>query len=117
MVPQNVGCWFFVAANPACHGLLPNQVDTFVLPAQYSYGNAGRGILRGDRLIQFDTSLFKNFKITESKSVDFRAQVYNLANHASFSNPATAVNLATGGQVTSTRNLPRVFEFGLKFSF
>ena len=26
-------------------------------------------------------------------------------------------NLATGGQVTSTRNQPRLFEFGLKFSF
>jgi len=50
-------------------------------------------------------------------NLDFRAQVYNLANTPSFSTPATNINLATGGQVTSTRNLPSVFEFGAKFNF
>jgi hypothetical protein len=110
-------CWFFVAANPACRSAASSQADTFALPAQYTLGNAGRNILRGNRLLQFDTALFKNFKITESKSVDFRAQVYNLTNTVSFGNPGTSINLATGGQVTSTRNLPRVFEFGMKLIF
>jgi hypothetical protein len=55
--------------------------------------------------------------ITESKRVDFRAQVYNLTNTPSFSNPGGSSNLATGGLVTSMRNQPRLFEFGLKFSF
>lgn len=110
-------CWFFVAANAACKAFLPNQADTFVLPAQYTYGNSGRNVLRNGRLIQFDTSLFKNFRITETKSIDFRAQVYNLSNTPSFNTPGTNVNLATGGQVTSTRNQPRLYEFGLKFSF
>ncbi len=110
-------CWFFVAANPSCKSAVPGQTDTFALPAQYTYGNAGRGILRGSRLVQFDTALFKNFKITEKINADFRAQVYNLANTPSFGNPATNINLATGGQVTATRNLPRVFEFGLKLNF
>ncbi len=111
------GCWFFVAANPACRSAAPGQADTFALPSQYTYGNAGRSILRGNRLLQIDTSLFKNFKITESKSLDFRAQVYNLTNTASFNTPGTNINLSTGGQVTSTRNLPRVFEFGMKLNF
>jgi hypothetical protein len=62
-------------------------------------------------------SLIKNFKVTESKSFEFRAQVFNLTNTASFSAPGTSENLATGGQVTSTRNQPRLYEFGLKFSF
>ena len=117
IVLGNVNCWFFVAANPACRALMPTQADTFALPAQYTYGNAGRSILRNNRLVQLDMSLFKNFKITESKSIDFRAAAYNLTNTASFSTPGTSVNLATGGQVTSTRNQPRLFEFGMKFSF
>jgi len=117
IVPGNVSCWFFVATNPACHALLPNQADTFVLPAQFTYGNAGRNILYNNRLLQIDTSLVKNFRLTETKSFDFRAMVYNLTNTPSFSTPGTTVNLATGGQVTSTRNQPRLFEFGLKFSF
>ena len=55
--------------------------------------------------------------MTESKSVDFRAQVFNLTNAPSFGSPSGTVNLATGGQVTSTRNQPRLFEFGAKFNF
>lgn len=117
VVVGNPTCWFFVSANPACKALLPNQTDTFLLPAQYVYGNSGRNVLRNGRLIQLDTSLFKNFKISETKSVDFRAQVYNLTNTPSFNTPGTNTNLATGGQVTSTRNQPRLYEFGLKFSF
>jgi hypothetical protein len=43
--------------------------------------------------------------------------VFNVTNSASFSSPNGTQNLATGGQVTSTRNQPRLYEFGLKFSF
>lgn len=117
VVVGNVNCWFFVSANSACRALRPNQADTFVLPAQYTYGDAGRDILRNNRLIQLDTALYKSFKLTETKIFDFRAMVYNLTNTPSFNTPSTNTNLATGGQVTSTRNEPRLLEFGLKFSF
>jgi hypothetical protein len=117
VVLQNVNCWYFTSANPACRALLPNQADTFALPAQYTYGNSGRDILYNNRLIQFDMSLYKNFKFTESKSLEFRAMAYNLTNTPSFNTPGTSENLSTGGQVTSTRNQPRLFEFGLKFAF
>ncbi len=115
--PRTLGCWYFTAANPACRALLPNQADTFLLPAQYTYGNLGRNTLRGPGLFQLDTSLIKKFTLTESKSFEFRAQVFNLTNTPSFSNPSGTSNLATGGQVTSTRNQPRLYEFGLKFAF
>jgi len=117
VVPRSLSCWYFTAANPSCRTLLPNQADTFALPAQYVYGNAGRNILRGDGLVQLDMSLIKKFKLTESKSFDFRAQVYNLTNTPTFGNPSGSWNLATGGQVTATRNQPRLFEFALKFNF
>ncbi len=115
--PRDLGCWYFTSSNPTCRALLPSQTDTFVLPAQFTYGNAGRNILRGDRLVQLDMSLIKNFRLTESKNIDFRAQVFNLTNTPSFSNPSGTVNLATGGQITSTRNQPRLYEFGLKLNF
>jgi hypothetical protein len=115
--PKTLGCWYFTATNPACRALLPNQAETFALPAQYTWGNAGRGILRGDGLVQLDMSLIKNFKVTESKSFQFRAQVFNVTNTPTFGSPGGTWNLATGGQVTSTRNQPRLFEFGLKFNF
>src|SRR5260370_39496117 len=55
--PRTLGCWYFTSANPACHALLPNQADTFALPAQFAYGNLGRNTMRGDRLVQLDTSM------------------------------------------------------------
>ena len=51
--------------------------------------------MRGDRLIQLDMSLIKNFRITESKTVEFRAQVFNLTNTPSFAAPNGSVNLAS----------------------
>jgi len=115
--PHKTGCWFYTSANPTCQALMPNQPDAFVLPTQFTYGNAGRNTMRGDGLMQFDMSLIKTFRISESKDVNFRAQVFNLTNSVSFSNPNGTINLPTGGLVTSTRNQARVFEFGLKFSY
>jgi hypothetical protein len=115
--PRDLGCWYFTSANTACKSLLPNQADTLVLPATFTYGNAGRNVLRGDRLIQLDMSLIKTFQLTESKMFEFRAQAFNLTNTPSFAAPSGSVNLATGGLITATRNQPRLYEFGLKFSF
>jgi Carboxypeptidase regulatory-like domain len=115
--PNSLSCWYFTSSNPACKSLLPSQADTFVLPALNTYGNAGRNLMRGDRLIQLDMSLIKNFPVTESKTFEFRAQVFNLTNTPSFAAPNGSVNLATGGTITATRNQPRLYEFGLKFSF
>ena len=85
--PKTLSCWYFTSANPACKALLPNQADTFALPAQFTYGNLGRNTLRGDRLVQLDMSLIKKFKLTESKSFEFRAQVFNLTNTREFRQP------------------------------
>jgi hypothetical protein len=115
--PRSLSCWYFTTSNPACKTLLPNQPDTFVLPSLYAVGNAGRNLLRGDKLIQLDMSLIKNFRLTETKMFEFRAQGFNITNTPSFSAPSGSVNLATGGLITATRNQPRLYEFGLKFSF
>ncbi|MBI3472238.1 MAG: carboxypeptidase regulatory-like domain-containing protein [Candidatus Solibacter usitatus] len=115
--PRDLGCWYFTSSNPTCKTLLPNQADAFLLPAQFTYGNAGRNFFRGDGLLQLDMSLIKNFRLTESRSLDFRAQVFNLTNTTSFSSPGGTVNLNTGGLVTSTRNKARVFEFGVKVNY
>ncbi|MFN7924344.1 MAG: TonB-dependent receptor [Bryobacteraceae bacterium] len=115
--PNDLNCWFYVSANPACKAIAPNATDAFVLPANFTYGNAARNTLRGDRLMQIDMSLIKNFKITESKSAEFRAQGFNITNTTSFSSPSSTINLNTGGLVTSTRNKARVFEFALRFAW
>jgi len=53
-------------------------------------GNAGRNSITGPPLVNLDFSLYKNFavkKISESFSVQFRAEFFNILNHANFGPP------------------------------
>ncbi|MCU1262274.1 MAG: Cna domain protein, partial [Bryobacterales bacterium] len=117
LVSNNVSCWFYTSSNSACKALYPNATDAFTLPAQFTYGNGGRNILRGDRLTQVDVSLLKDFPITETKRLEFRAEFFNIGNHPVFANPGTAINATSGGQVSSTLNSNRILEFALKMYF
>jgi hypothetical protein len=64
----------------------------------------------------------KEFPVTESKRLEFRAEFFNLTNTPWFANPAYTdfTNPATFGQITSLRdgaNDPRQIQFALKFYF
>ena len=117
MLVGDVSCWFYVSSNPGCRGAAPGAADAFGVPAQFTYGNSGRNILRADKLIQVDVSLLKEFQFTETKRLELRAEFVNIANHPVFNAPAATINLASGGQVSSTLNSNRILEFALKMYF
>ena len=50
----------------------------FVVPANFTYGNTERGILRGDHQWNVDFSIFKRFSVTGSQTLEFRAEAFNL---------------------------------------
>jgi len=90
-------------------------------------GNAGRNILIGPGLTNLDVSIFKNNRIrriSENFNVQFRAEFFNVLNHANFSVPVTPDNTdifdATGaptgvaGQLTSTATTAREIQFAIK---
>ena len=52
----------------------------FAIPATYTYGDSGRNILRGPAYWNLDASLFRKFPFTESKSLEFRVEAFNLPN-------------------------------------
>jgi hypothetical protein len=116
-VQRNVSCWFYTSANSNCVTEYPNEQNAFAVPALYTYGNAGRNILRGDNLNQLDFSVMKEFPISEVKRLEFRAEFFNLFNHSVFALPTTTINSSSGGQVSSTLNSDRIIEFALKFYF
>ena len=62
-----------------------------------------------------DLSLHKNFQITESMRVQFRAETFNFTNTPSFGQPGATLNGLGVGQITSTFGDPRRVQFGLKF--
>jgi hypothetical protein len=115
--PDNVACWFYTSSNTSCKALYPSATDAFAMPAQYTYGNSGRNILRADSLKQLDLSILKQFPISEARRLEFRAEFFNIGNHPVFAVPGTAINATSGGQVTSTLNSNRIIEFALKFYF
>ena len=50
-------------------------------PVIYTFGNAGRGFMRGPGRTNIDVSLFKEFGITEQVRLQFRAEFFNLPDH------------------------------------
>jgi hypothetical protein len=74
----------------------PKIVITWLNPAAFAqvipdpnspvqqFGNAGRNIGVGPRYSDWDFLVFKNFRITESKDIQFRAEFFNILNHPNF---------------------------------
>jgi Carboxypeptidase regulatory-like domain len=102
--PQNLGEWF----NTSC----------FTTPAIGELGNASRTPVSGPNFINTDFSVIKHFPIREALRLDFRAEFFNLFNHAQFGLPFGDFNSpATFGTISSTVNNPRVIQFALKVAF
>src|SRR6266853_860299 len=103
----------------------PNQwfdPHAFLLPTQGTFGNVSRGSLRGPHLTNVDTSLFKKIPINERFNLQFRAEVFNLFNHANFQEPNAIVFQGTGpsssaGQILNTATFSRQIQLALKFVF
>jgi carboxypeptidase family protein len=68
----------------------------FAIPKPGTYGNLQRGALHGPNFAQFDMVLSKRFAVTESARLDFRAEIFNIFNHANFSNPPATLPNALG---------------------
>ncbi len=75
--------------------------------------------LRGPGQKNVDLSLFKNFPVTDTSAVQFRAEIFNIGNWENFNNPYN--NLAVMSTVATTPALsasgPRVIQFALKYKF
>jgi hypothetical protein len=130
--------------NPACF-TLPNAPLSFgtqcrnfpsgdisKLPSGAEFcanllGNGGRNTVIGPGLKDLDFSLFKNnpiHRISETFRVQFRWEIFNIANHANFAPPAPAARQVftvagaanpTAGLISSTSTNSRQMQFALKF--
>ena len=100
--PKKVGEWF--------------NTDAFEAPAHGYFGNAGVGSIRGPGLINFDMGLYKDFRITERQTIQFRSEFFNIFNHTNFSGVSTALGSGNFGQVTSALDA-RILEFSLRYQF
>lgn len=89
----------------------------YVLPPQFRLGNLGKNTLYGPGFQNWDVSVFKNTYIGERVNTQFRAEFFNVFNHANFNVPGLVLGTPTFGLINSTVNSGRVIQFGLKVLF
>ncbi len=98
-------------------------------------GSVGRNVLRGPRQTNVDFSMFRRFPLNESKTIELRAEFFNLFNQVNFANPISNLNAfaSSGGNIDSntgriinpgdfgriitTSNNPRIVQLAVKFNF
>ncbi|MBV9503201.1 MAG: hypothetical protein JO138_27830 [Acidobacteriaceae bacterium] len=86
-------------------------------PAPYTFGNAGRDIIPGPGNEVIDIALARRFVVTESSTIEFRAESFNVLNHPNYGIPGPYPDFGPSfGKILSAGE-PRRFQFGLRFDF
>jgi hypothetical protein len=133
-------------SNSQSFGPLLGNPSQFIAPRGLTFGNAGRNFLNNPSRLNFDLSVMRHFKPSESTDLQFRAEFFNVFNHTQFriydpDNPGGTGNnviscyagpqnsagfIGKGGPdcITGASFLhpidahrPRTIQFGLKMSF
>ncbi len=64
----------------------------FTAPAAGTFGNLPRNALVGPKFFQADLILNRKFRFNERYNMEFRTEIFNILNHANFSNPASVLS-------------------------
>ena len=102
-------------------GVFPSDAQVVADPSLATYGTLPRNYFRGPGYINFDLAFSKTTSIGEHVKFEFRAEFFNIFNHANFSNPGiggagTNPNSSQFGQITSTFD-PRIIQLAGRISF
>lgn len=100
--PETPAEWFSTAA--------------FALPAQGTYGTAGRNVVTGPGLVDLDVSLQKEAALRDRLKLQFRLDAYNSLNHPNFNLPGRIFGAANFGVISSAAD-PRELQWAVKLLF
>jgi hypothetical protein len=95
----------------------------FSMPASGTFGNCGRNTIFGPGFNQIDFSMLKETKVGEGRTLEFRAEFFDVLNHPNFAQPNTTFGTGAFGQVFSTFGstigigTSRQIQMSLKFNF
>ncbi len=131
-MPRTATQWF---VNSVCDprgpgGCLAGTV--FALPVSlvggasvFHFGGLGRNTIIGPRFYNADFSILKNTRISEQTQIQFRAEFFDIFNHANFGQPGRVAQVGSTvfGVITNTRfptgdsGSSRQIQFALKLIF
>jgi hypothetical protein len=135
-VKDRLSGWFNTSAFCAPPAINPDGTPTTLAACPTCatlFGNSGVGIIGGPDQFNWDITLMKNTPIRERQTIQFRAEFFNLFNHAQFDTPGsfpgslnqvnvpntqgTAKAPRAFGPITNVSVNPRVIQLALKYSF
>ena len=95
------------------------DASQFTLPPMGTSGNARRRFFSGPGLENLDATLARTIPIKRSQSLEFRAEAFNLFNHAQFFGPASVEgNISSGSFGTAVNAMPpRLMQLALRYRF
>jgi hypothetical protein len=112
-------------ANRTGNGELPSEqrsidrwfdTSAFAVPAQFTIGNGGRGILYAPGSVSMDAKVGKNWSYRDRLRLEYRLEMFNFTNTANFGVPNGVLNNAQVARITSAAD-PRRVQMGLKLVF
>jgi hypothetical protein len=93
------------------------NVNAFSAPAPYTFGDAGRDILPGPGNAVVDGALHRRFVVTEGKTIEFRAETFNVMNHPNIGIPIPYPDFGSFFGKAVSAGDPRRMQFALRFDF
>ncbi len=104
------------------------NASAFSIPSPFTFGNAGRNILRGPGSGSCDFTIHRDFRLGEASRLEFRAEMFNIFNRANFDIPQRNLSSPSFGQIFNTiqpiaglasggPGEPRELQLGLRLSW
>jgi hypothetical protein len=116
--PQWSGASLHIDTNPR-GGAAVFDASQFSLPALGAMGNARRRFFSGPGMENFDATVSREFQLGDGRSFEFRAEGFNVFNHAQFFGPASVegnISSGTFGQAVSA-TAPRLLQIAVRMKF
>ena len=93
------------------------DASAFVVPPGTSFGDSGRNIIRGPGLFNLDLNVMREFRFTERRRLQFRAEAFNLFNHPNLGLPAAVIGSPDAGRISSVVSPERQLQAAIKLYF
>lgn len=112
--PDVVGEWRLPANERSLFRYF--RTEAFARPADFTWGNAGKWVVRGPGTIDFGGFVFKNIRILENVTAQLRIESFNIMNHMNLQDINTQLGNRAFGQISGVGS-PRYFQSGVKVLF
>lgn len=93
------------------------NTDAYALTTFGTFGDAGRNTIIGPGITNVDASIIRNFRLMQTKTIQFRLEAFNALNNPIWNDPNTTLTSPLYGTINSTRKPMREVQLGLKFVF